>query len=205
MFEASTGNLNTDASIHVASASKWVAAALLMTLIDGGLLDLDTPASHYVPYVTGTKAGIILRQMFSYTSDMNSDHAIEAIPSSSLQTFARELGALLSDSEPGTTLSYGGVSMQIGAAIMEDVTGQSFQTLFMNLIAMDISYLKTIMLHAKAVHGVHTPIDEVKLARIALNRRGLIGKSKAHDRRPTPEEPDQLFGSRAQPVYFPLN
>lgn len=37
-------------------------------------------------------------------------------------------------------------------------------------IAMDISYLKTIMLHAKAVHGVHTPVEEVKLARIALNR-----------------------------------
>ena len=39
-------------------------------------------------------------------------------------------------------------------------------------IAMDISYLKTIMLHAKAVHGVHTPVEEVKLARIALNRLG---------------------------------
>ena len=60
-------------------------------------------------------------------------------------------------------------------------------------IAMDISYLKTIMLHAKAVHGIHTPVEEVKLARIALNRLGLIGKSKERDRRPAQEELDQLF------------
>ncbi|MAN73056.1 MAG: integrase [Henriciella sp.] len=60
-------------------------------------------------------------------------------------------------------------------------------------IGMDISYLKTILLHAKAVHGVHTPAEEVQLARVALNRLGLIGKSRERDRRPTQEELDKLF------------
>lgn len=60
-------------------------------------------------------------------------------------------------------------------------------------IAMDVSYLKTILLHAKAVHGVHTPVEEVDLARIALGRLGLIGKSQERDRRPMQEELDELF------------
>ena len=60
-------------------------------------------------------------------------------------------------------------------------------------IAMDISYLKTILLHAKAVHGVHTPVEEINLARVALNRLGLIGKSRERDRRPSQEELDDLF------------
>lgn len=60
-------------------------------------------------------------------------------------------------------------------------------------VAMDISNLKTIPLHAKAVHGVHTPFEEINLARVALNRLGLIGKSRERDRRPSQEELDNLF------------
>jgi len=58
LHQASTGTLTIDDPILVASASKWVAAALLMILVDEGLLELDTPASHYAPYLKGDKAGI---------------------------------------------------------------------------------------------------------------------------------------------------
>lgn len=135
MFQASTGELRIDEPIFVASASKWVAAALLMILVDEGLLALDAPASQYAPYLTGDKAGITLRQMFSHTSGMNSGHAVEEPPTASLQSFARDLAALPLESDPGTALSYGGVSMQIGGAIMEDVAGQSFQSLFLERLA----------------------------------------------------------------------
>jgi integrase len=66
-------------------------------------------------------------------------------------------------------------------------------------IAMDISYLKTIMLHATAVHGVPLQIEQVDLARIALARLGLVGKGRERDRRPTPQELDQLI------AYFDSN
>ncbi len=135
MYHATTGKLTIDEPIYVASASKWVAAALLMILVDDGLLDLDAPASRYAPYLTGDKSGITLRQMFSHTSGMNSGHAVEANPLWSLQSFARELADLPLESDPGTTLSYGGVSMQIAGAIMEDAAGQSFQSLFLERLA----------------------------------------------------------------------
>ena len=61
-------------------------------------------------------------------------------------------------------------------------------------IAMDISYLKTIMLHATAVHGVPLQVEQVDLARVALFRLGLVGKGRERDRRPTQEEElDQLI------------
>lgn len=138
MHQASTGKLTIEDPIYVASASKWVAAALLMILVDEGLLDLDVPASRYAPYLPGDKAGITLRQMFSHTSGMNSGHAVEAVPTGSLQAFARELAALPLESDPGTTLSYGGVSMQIAGAIMEDAAGQSFQALFLERLAQPL-------------------------------------------------------------------
>jgi len=135
MYQASTGELMIDEPVFVASASKWIAAALLMILVDEGLLELDAPASQYAPYLTGDRAGITLRQMFSHTSGMNSGHAVEEPPTASLQSFARDLAALPLESDPGTTLSYGGVSMQIAGAIMEDVAGQSFQSLFLERLA----------------------------------------------------------------------
>lgn len=135
LYQASTGSLTPDDPIFVASASKWVAAALLMTLVDEGLLDLDVPASLYAPYLAGDKAGITLRQMFSHTSGMNSGHAVEEPPEASLQTFARTLAALPLENPPGTVMSYGGVSMQIAGAIMEEVAGQSFQSLFLERLA----------------------------------------------------------------------
>ncbi|WP_233356183.1 site-specific integrase [Henriciella aquimarina] len=60
-------------------------------------------------------------------------------------------------------------------------------------IGMDISYLKTILTHANAVHGIQTPVEAVNLARAALNRLGLVGKSHERDRRPSQEELDKLM------------
>lgn len=66
-------------------------------------------------------------------------------------------------------------------------------------IAMDISYLKTIMLHAAAVHGVQISVEHVDLARTALARLGLAGKGSERDRRPTQDEIDELI------AYFESN
>ena len=135
LHQASAGPMAVSDPVYVASASKWVVAALLMTLVDDGLLELDAPASQYAPYLTAELSRITLRQMLSHTSGMNSSNLVDARANASLQTFARELAILALESAPGTTLSYGGVSMQIAGAIMEEVSGQSFQALFLDRLA----------------------------------------------------------------------
>ncbi|WP_213270562.1 serine hydrolase domain-containing protein [Hyphomonas sp.] len=135
LYQASAGPMAVSDPVYVASASKWVVAALVMTLVDEGLLELDAPASQYAPYLTAELSRITLRQMLSHTSGMNSSNLVDARANASLQTFARELAILPLESAPGTTLSYGGVSMQIAGAIMEEVSGQSFQALFLDRLA----------------------------------------------------------------------
>lgn len=66
-------------------------------------------------------------------------------------------------------------------------------------ILADISYIKTVVLHASAVHGLPVSPDQVNLARIALKRLGLVGKAQERDRRPTQEELDRLI------AYFEAN
>lgn len=55
-------------------------------------------------------------------------------------------------------------------------------------ISMDIGYIKLVVSHAAAVHGIRVQVEPVDLARIALKRLGLVGKGRERDRRPTLDE-----------------
>jgi integrase len=60
-------------------------------------------------------------------------------------------------------------------------------------VAIDIGYIKTILLGAAAIHGMRISAEPVDLARAALSRLGLVGKSSERDRRPTEAELEKLF------------
>jgi integrase len=55
-------------------------------------------------------------------------------------------------------------------------------------LSMDVGAIKLVLSHAAAVHGLNISTEQVDLARIALKRLGLVGKSNERDRRPTEEE-----------------
>ncbi len=55
-------------------------------------------------------------------------------------------------------------------------------------VGMDVGYIKLIISHAAAVHGIEVSPEPVDLARIALKRLGLVGKGRERDRRPTRDE-----------------
>ncbi|RDS82847.1 site-specific integrase [Dyella monticola] len=60
-------------------------------------------------------------------------------------------------------------------------------------LSMDIGYIRTILSHAAAVHGIDVSTESIALARIALKRLGLVGKSRERDRRPTPDEISRII------------
>lgn len=60
-------------------------------------------------------------------------------------------------------------------------------------LQMDIGAIKLVVSHAAAVHGLELSVEPINLARIALARLGLVGKSNERDRRPTDEELERLF------------
>ncbi|MBL8586151.1 MAG: site-specific integrase, partial [Bradyrhizobiaceae bacterium] len=60
-------------------------------------------------------------------------------------------------------------------------------------LGIDLGYIKTILCHAAAVHGMPVSTEGVDLARVALQRLGLIGKGNERDRRPTQVELDRVI------------
>lgn len=59
--------------------------------------------------------------------------------------------------------------------------------------AIDFSFLRTILTHAAAVHGIEVSAENVRLARIALTRLGLIGRSTERHRQPLESELEMLI------------
>ncbi|MER9330614.1 hypothetical protein NKJ26_01230 [Mesorhizobium sp. M0152] len=55
-------------------------------------------------------------------------------------------------------------------------------------LGIDIGFVKLILAHAAAVHGLPVKVEPVDLERIALRRLGLVGKGNQRDRRPTQDE-----------------
>ena len=62
-------------------------------------------------------------------------------------------------------------------------------------VGIDLGYIKTILSHAAAVHGIVVSTESIGLARIALTRLGLVGKGDERDRRPTQVELDRLIAA----------
>ncbi len=62
-------------------------------------------------------------------------------------------------------------------------------------LGIDLGYIKTILCHAAAVHGIVVSTENINLARIALARLGLVGKGDERDRRPARDELDRLIAA----------
>jgi CubicO group peptidase (beta-lactamase class C family) len=138
IYEQYFGNYNADTTVFIASASKWLSAATLMTLVDEKRLSLDDEASKYLPYFIGPKGTMTIRQMFSHTS------GLPGLPDDAnciLDRFipmgicAQQIARLDLIGPPGAQFSYGENSMQAAGRICEIVSGKSWESLFQEKIA----------------------------------------------------------------------
>lgn len=138
LYRLDVGTIAPDAQLPVASASKWMTAALIMTLVDEGKLSLDEPIGRRLPDFQGEAAAITLRQILSYTAgqgdltgfvDLSQDSGV------TLAESARLIAARPLKDRPGSTFRYGAPSFQVAGALAEQVTGKSWAQLFQERIA----------------------------------------------------------------------
>lgn len=121
--------------VDVGSASRWLAAAAMMTLVDQGLLALDDPVSKYLPEFTGDKASITIRQLWSYSSGLPAANPSIANRTITLAKCVQNIAAGPLLATPGTTVMDGSASIQVGARVCEVISGMTWQEFFDKAIA----------------------------------------------------------------------
>lgn len=129
VHERAFGDLTADTAVPSASASKWLTAAAIMTLVDDGLVSLDAPISEYLDGLDGEVATITLRRLLSHTSGLPAEHPCPGSTTTTLEGCARAIldGGL--DHPPGQ-FAYGSPGFTVAGFVAETVTGRSWPELF---------------------------------------------------------------------------
>jgi len=129
--------------VDIGSASRWLAAAAMMTLVDQGTLALGDPVSKYLPEFTGEKAGITIRQLWSHEAGLPTTDTSINDRTLTLEECVRRIAAGPMSSLPGTAVSDGSVSIQVGARVCEVISGMTWQEFFRVHIAEPLGMAST--------------------------------------------------------------
>ena len=143
LFQQLYGSATGGEVMPIASASKWLTSATLLTLVDEGKLSLDEPIARWLPaFADGDKARITLRQLLSHRSGLAQNGCIWDT-STTLEACVDEIAAAPLVSDPGTRFSYGNTSYQVAARVGEVAGGLPFQELFAQRLAAPLGLTDT--------------------------------------------------------------
>ena len=131
-------NLNTgvpmtvDTAYLVGSVTKVMTTALLLRYVDRGLVDLDAPATKYLPEfrlrTRGAAQKILVRQLLNHTNGLDADVLMppSGVGDAALTVYMQALrncGVLFA---PGSLIHYTNPGMTVAGRIVEVLSGKSF-------------------------------------------------------------------------------
>jgi CubicO group peptidase (beta-lactamase class C family) len=135
LHRLTVGDTTARTVMPIASASKWLTSATLMTFVDEGKLALDDPVREHLPAFDGPKSGITVRELLSHTTGLPSA-GCEGDPSTTLRACVASIASGGDPSStPGTEFHYSGVGFAVAGRLVERLAGTSFEQAFEDRIA----------------------------------------------------------------------
>ena len=196
------GGYSNETVIPIASASKWLTAATMMTLVDEGKVSLEDPVSKYLPEFTGETGTATIRQLLSHTSGIAQSSCIWE----ERQTLEQCVGSVAAQKpayQPGTKFSYGNTSFSVAGRVIEVVTGQSFEKAFETRIAtplgmthtrFDGNYYPTEYNPVPAASAESTLYDYGRFVEMLFNRGQIDGTRVLSEHAVLEMETDSVSG-----------
>ncbi len=156
VFTYSRGAFTPQTVVPIASSTKWLTAAVIMTLVEQGVLALDDHPQDYIDWWTADPADprsqITLAQLLSFTSGFHEDPRCLLSGRSSIDDCARLIYANWHAYAPGTTYYYSSTHMEIAGLMAQNATGVPFGELFTTLLADPLDMPNTAYLRPSASH-----------------------------------------------------
>lgn len=144
--------MKTDALFWMASMSKSVSVATILTLVDEGKLSLDEPASTWLPSVGKVTMAngkppvrpITLRDLMSHTSGLAFPPRKANDGAHSLKSYTEQLLKAPLSFEPGSDYEYG-FGITVAGRIAEIVSGKPFDELMQERLLTPLGMTDTAM------------------------------------------------------------
>ena len=135
VHEKALGEFNGKTPAPIASSSKWLTAALVMTFVDEGKLKLDDPVAKYLPVFNKyMKSYVTIRQCLSHTTGIESEkgNLQKILQRKKYTTLEEEVNAFAAkeiSNNAGTEFHYGTIGLNIAARVLEVISKKSFEQL----------------------------------------------------------------------------
>ena len=120
-----------DMRFRIASISKVFTATLAMTLVDDGLLDLDTPVVTYLPELelvdAQARERITMRQLLSHTSGLYGDYSADfGLGDDAMMRSLPIFATLAQQTRPGEIWAYCNSGFQLAGTVIARILDSTF-------------------------------------------------------------------------------
>lgn len=177
--------LNTQMPIGCASA--WLTAALTMTFVEQGKLDLDDPVAKYLPiYGTYAKSYLTIRHCLANVTGIEPEkggiqHFFQKTKFAMLEDETNAIAKREIKNNPAEVFYYNNYGSNIVGRVLEIVGKKGFDRLMMDRIFRPCGMKRSTFSNDMAVNpfngGVSTPADFIKFQAMLLNG-GMAGTKK---------------------------
>lgn len=177
--EADTEDYTPSTKQPIASCSKWLSAALVMSFVDEGKLSLSDSVGKFLPVLSASGKGkITISQCLSHLTGIKAASLKESLDEmkdiNSMDEAIASIARQPMEGEPGKVFRYSNAGLQIAGAVIEKISGKSFQTLFAERIAKPLNMKNTDFGKGKvalpAGGASSTPDDYINFLAMILNK-----------------------------------
>jgi CubicO group peptidase (beta-lactamase class C family) len=156
-----------------------------MTFVDEGKLKLTDTVGIFLPVLAQSgKGGITISQCLSHMTAVQSPALKESLQDmrkvNSMDEAMQQIAAMPMEGQPGKVFRYSNTGLQIAGAVIEKISGKSFETLFAERIAQPLGMKNTDFGNGKvalpAGGASSTPEDYMNFLIMILNKGSFNGK-----------------------------
>lgn len=153
-FEYTKGPVDTSTIFRSGSSIKWVSGAVILRLVEAGVMQLDDHPQDHLPWWTSDpsdmRSTVTVAQLLAFTSGFRGTPAGPDAPPCVLDAMTT-IGACAQEiyeqefvDPPGTSYFYGPSHHQILAAMAEEATGKAWATVFEEQVAGPANMTTTV-------------------------------------------------------------
>ncbi len=184
IYQKAIGEFTAKTQAPIASCSKWLTAALVMTYVDEGKLSLDDKVSKFLPIMTKYSKGFItIRHCLSHMTGIESEpfRLLGRKKFSSLEEAVEDIITKKDiESNPGLEFRYSNVGLDLVGRVLEVMNRRSFEQLMQERITRPLMMRNTNFSSFNAVNpsggAVSTASDYMNFLSMILNKGMFNGK-----------------------------
>jgi CubicO group peptidase (beta-lactamase class C family) len=181
IYQKAIGDFTAKTQAPIASCSKWLTAALVMSFVDQGKLSLDDKVSKYLPIFTKYSKGYItIKDCLAHLTGIESEpiHLMSLLSRKKFASLEEEVDEFASKKEiqsnPGLEFRYSNIGLNIAGRVLEVLTKRSFEQLMQEHITRPLMMRNTSFSSFSAVNpsggAISTANDYINFLSMILNK-----------------------------------